>query len=37
MIEFYNEKAIHNTLQTRKVGSSITIARNDNHERTATS
>lgn len=37
MIEFYNEKAILTALQTRKVASSVTIARNGNNERTATS
>lgn len=26
MIEFYNEKAIHTALQTRKLASSVTIA-----------
>lgn len=37
MIEFYNEKAIHTAVQTRKVASSVTIAQKGNNERTATS
>lgn len=37
MIELYNEKAIHTAALTRKVASSVTIARKDNNERTAMS
>lgn len=33
MIEFYNAKASHYALRTRKVESSVTIARNSNPER----